>query len=212
MVAMLRADLLKAVDYARKQPEARNLHIEALVPVVKGELPLLVTVQRAADILNAIRVGKEFNLRLLLDGAADAHLILTEIRASGYPVILHPSMARAFGETENLSLATAAKLREHGIPFAFQSGFEGYVPKTRVVLFEAAMAAANGLAPDDALRALTVASAELLGIGDRVGTLEAGKDADLALYDGDPFEYATHCTSVLIDGVVYPGENWAVAD
>jgi imidazolonepropionase-like amidohydrolase len=212
MVAMLRSDLVKASEYARKQPETRDLRIEALVPVIRRELPLMITAQRAADILNAIRIGKEFNLRILLDGASDAHLVLNEIKASGYPVLLHPSMARAFGEMANLSLVTAAKLREHGIPFAFQSGFEGYVPKTRVVLFEAAMAAANGLSFDDTLRALTAGSAELLGISDRVGTLEPGKDADLALFDGDPFEYTTHCTGVLIDGVVHQGENWAVSD
>jgi imidazolonepropionase-like amidohydrolase len=82
-VAMLRADLVKAQEYAKKKPEARDLRIEALVPVVQREMPLLVTVQKAEDILSAIRLGKEFNLKLVLDGAADAHLVLDEIKASG---------------------------------------------------------------------------------------------------------------------------------
>jgi imidazolonepropionase-like amidohydrolase len=111
-------------------------------------------------------------------------------------------MYRAVGETENLSYETAAKLKEAGIPFALQSGYEGYVPKTRVVLWEAALAAANGLTPTAALSSITIDAARLLGIANRVGSLEAGKDADIAMYDGDPFEYTTHCTGVIIDGQV----------
>lgn len=199
-LAMLRNDLIKAQEYAKKQPETRDLRIEALVPVIKGERPLLITVHKANDILSAIRLGKEFGLQLVLDGAADAHIILDEIKASGYPVIIHPAMARSFDETANLSRETAAKLRAKGIPFAFQSGFEGYVPKTRVVLFEAGVYAANGLKFEEALAGITVDAARLLGIGNRVGTLEPGKDADVAMYDGDPFEYTTHCTGVLVNG------------
>ena len=202
MIAMLRADLIKAQEYVKKQPETRDLRIEALLPVVKGERPLLITVHRANDILTAIRLGREFNLKLVLDGAADAHMVLDEIKASGYPVIVHPTMARSFGDTDNLSMETAARLREKGIPFALQSGFEGYVPKTRVVLWEAGLAAANGLGFDDALRSVTADAARLLGIDGRVGSLAAGRDGDLALYDGDPFEYTTHCTGVVIDGKV----------
>ena len=89
-IAMLRADLIKAQEYAKKKPEARDLRIEALVPVVEGERPLLVTVHKANDIVSAIRLGKEFNAKLVLDGVADAHLVLGEIKASGYPVH-HPS-------------------------------------------------------------------------------------------------------------------------
>ena len=201
-IAMLRGDLIKAQEYAKKKPETRDARIEALLPVVKGEMPLLVTVHRDNDILTAIRVAKEFNVKLVLEGAADAHRVLDEIKASGYPVILHPTMARSFGDTQNLSVETASKLREKGIPFALQSGFEGYVPKTRVVLWEAALAAANGLTFDQALSSVTIDAARLLGIEKRVGSLEAGKDADIAMYDGDPFEYTSHCTGVLINGAV----------
>ena len=199
-IAMLRADLIKAQEYAKKQPETRDLRIEALVPVVNGERPLLVTVHKANDIVTAIRLGKEFNARLVLDGVADAHLVLGEIKASGYPVIIHPSMARSFGETENLSMETASKLRAQGIPFALQSWFEGYVPRTRVVLWEAGVAASNGLRCEEALGSITIDAARLLGIEKRVGSLESGKDADIAMYDGDPFEYTSHCTGVVING------------
>ncbi|MCC6536896.1 MAG: amidohydrolase family protein [Bryobacterales bacterium] len=209
MMAMLRGELIKAQEYAKKMANAdetkrpaRDLRMDALAALLKGEMPLLVTVHRAQDIATALRVGKEFGLKLVLDGVADAPLMLSEIKQSGYPVIVHPTMFRSGGETENLSLETASKLRAAGIPFALQSGFEGYVPKTRVVLFEAGVAAANGLTFEQALASITIDAAKLLGIDRRVGSLEAGKDGDVALYDGDPFEYATHCTGVVVDGRV----------
>lgn len=211
-VAMLRAELLKAREYQAKQSgaedkrPARDLHLEALVQVLKGETPLLVTAQRANDILSALRVAKEFNLRIVLDGAAESYLVTEQIKAANVPVILHPTMARATGEAENLSLETAAVLRKAGILFALQSGYEGYVPKTRIVLFEAAVAAANGLSFKEALASVTSDAARILGINNRVGSLEAGKDADLALFDGDPFEYTTHITGVVLDGQVVSQE------
>lgn len=209
MIAMLRTEFIKAGEYASKVAKAekgkeppRDLRMEALAQVLKGDLPLLVTVHKANDILAALRLGKEFGLKMVLDGAAEAPLVLDEIKASGYPVIVHPSMARPSGDAEALSLETAGKLKAAGIPFALQSGFEGYVPKTRVVLFEAALAAANGLGAGPALESITIGAARLLGIEGTVGSLEPGKAGDLALYDGDPLEYTTHCTGVVIGGQV----------
>lgn len=95
-----------------------------------------------------------------------------------------------------------AKLRAAGIPIALQSGFESYVPKVRVVLLEAAIAAANGMTFEQALATITIEAAKILGIEDRVGSLEVGKDGDVAIYDGDPFEYVSHCTGVVINGRV----------
>jgi imidazolonepropionase-like amidohydrolase len=129
-------------------------------------------------------------------------LLIDEIKAAGVPVILHPTMQRAIGDQENLSFETAAKLVAAGIPVALQSGYEAYVPKTRVVLFEAGVAAANGLSQQQALRAITLDAAKILGIDKRVGSLEVGKDGDVALYDGDPLEYTTHCVGTIIDGRV----------
>jgi imidazolonepropionase-like amidohydrolase len=127
---------------------------------------------------------------------------LKEIKASGFPVIVHPTMFRAGGETESLSMEDAAKLKAAGIPVALQGGYETYVPKSRVVLFEAGAAAANGLSRRDALATITIDAAKILGIDKRVGSLENGKDADVAMYDGDPLEYTTHCTGTIINGQV----------
>ena len=207
-IAILRGELLKARDYLAKQngPEdkrpARDLRLEALGQVLRKERPLLVTANRATDIGNALRVAREFDIPVVLDGACEAYLVTDTIKAAGVPVILHPTMQRAFGETENLSMETAARLRAAGIPFALQSGYESYVPKTRVVLFEAALAAARGLTPEQALAAITIDAARILRVDDRVGSLEPGKDGDLALFDGDPFEYTSHVTAVVIEGQV----------
>lgn len=205
-VAMLRTELLKAREYERKQragtQQARDLKMEALLEVLNRRRPALFTVQQAPEILAALRLAKEFGFRLVLDGAAEAYLVADEIRAAGVPVILHPTMVRTSGETENASLETAKLLRDRGIPVALQSGFEGYVPKTRVVLFEAAVAAANGLGMEGALRAVTLDAARAIGMERRVGSLEPGKDGDLALFDGDPFEYTTHVCGVVIEGEV----------
>ncbi len=206
-VAMLRAELLKAQAYRRKlqasdparRPEP-DLGMETLVRVLNGEVPLMITAQQVPEIMAALRLQREFGFRLILDGAAEAYLVLDEIKQAGVPVILHPTMVRPRSETVNATLETAARLHEAGIPFAFQSGFESYVPKTRVVLFEAAMAVANGLPRMAALEALTIQAARILEIADRVGSLEPGKDADLVLFDGDPFEYTTHVCGVMIEG------------
>jgi imidazolonepropionase-like amidohydrolase len=207
-VAMLREELLKAKDYVAKMngPEdkrpSRDLRLEVLGKVLTKELPLLVTAQRALDIMAALRVAKEFDLRIVLDGAADAYLVLDQIKAAKVPVIVHPTMFRAGGDTENLSMETPATLKKAGVLTALQSGYETYVPKTRVVLFEAALAAANGLSFEDALSLITIDAARVLGVEKRVGSLEAGKDGDVALFDGDPFEYVTHVTGVVINGKV----------
>jgi imidazolonepropionase-like amidohydrolase len=212
LAALLRAELVKTGEYAAKReaasakdaPAARDLKLEALAAVLAGERPLLVTAQRHQDIMTALRLREEFGFRLVLDGAADAHLLIDEIRRSGVPVIVHPTMARAVGDAENLSMRTAGLLADAGVQIALQSGYESYVPKTRVVLFEAAVAASRGLGFERALAAITLDAARVLGIDDRVGSLEVGKHADLALFDGDPFEYTTHCQGVVIEGEVFP--------
>jgi len=209
-VSLLRSELWKAQAAEEKDGKgdkkdagARDLRTEAMRRALRGETPLLVAAHRATDIANALRLKKEFpGIKLVLDGASEAYLLADEIKAAGVPVVLHPTMYRAEGDAENLSMETAATLRKAGIPVAIQSGFEDYVPKTRVVLFEAALAAANGLSFEDALATITRDAAKILNIADRVGTIEPGKDGDLALFDGDPFEYTTHCVGTVIDGRV----------
>ena len=187
--------------------DARDLRREAMARVIRRETPLLITAHRAQDILSALRLAQEFNIRIVLDGVAEGYLVTEEIKRAGVPVIVHPTMYRATGETENLSMETAGTLRRAGILVALQSGFESYVPKTRVVLFEAALAAANGLQPQEALALITIDAARLLGIANRVGSLEVGKDADLALFDGDPLEHTTHVKGVIINGQVVSEET-----
>lgn len=214
-VAMLREELIKAQEYVRKQSLSdatkrpdRDLRLEIVSSVLKGDMSLLITANRAADLMSALRVADEFKIKIVLDGAAEAYLIMDPIKTAGVPVILHPSMRRGgMGETENVSYETAAKLRAAGIPVALQSGYESYVPKTRVALFEAGIAAANGLTFEQALASVTIDAAKILGIADRVGTLEAGKDGDVAVYDGDPFEYTSHCIGVVINGKVVSEES-----
>jgi imidazolonepropionase-like amidohydrolase len=207
-VAVLRQELIKAQDYAKKRAEGEtnglDLKSELLADLLDGKVKAMVLAHTAHDIMTALRIKREFGFPMVLEGAAEAYLVIDEIREAGVPVIIHPTMIRPFGEAKNSSFETAAKLHEAGVPVAFQSGYEGYVPKTRVVRYEAAIAAANGLGMENALHSITLGAAGILGIDNRVGSIERGKDADIVLFDGDPFEYLTNVEKVIIDGeVVY---------
>lgn len=201
-VAMLRAELIKAQENAKKADPPRDPRSAVMVSVIKREVPLLINAHKAQDIVSALRVAQEFNVRIVLDGAAEATLVLDEIKKASVPVIVHPTMARPNGDAESLSMETAKLLRSAGVPVAFQSGYESYVPKTRVVLFEAAMAAGAGLSRENAMAMLTIDAAKLLGLDSRIGSIKVGKDADLAMYDGDPFEWVTRCVGTIINGQV----------
>lgn len=206
-VAMLRSELIRAQELVRQSGQGGtnptpDLRMAALARVIRRETPLLVTVQQARDILTAIRIGQEFNVRMVIDGAGEAYRVIERLKASGYPVIVHATMQHPpGGDGRYLTYENAAILKKAGILFAIQSGY-AYVPKTRVVLFEAGMAAANGLTFEEALASITIDAARILGIERRVGSLEPGKDADIALYDGDPFELTTHCIGVLSGGQI----------
>lgn len=213
-IAMLRQALLAAKEAEAPKPAGKgkdakagpdkppSLEVQTMRDVLAGKLPLLVTANRAQDIMSALRLKQEFGIDLVLDSAAEAYLLTDEIKAAGVRVILHAPMVRQYGEFENASFTTGSVLKAAGIPFAYQSGFEGYVPKTRVVLFEAGVAAANGLAWNDALASITIDAARVIGMESRIGSLEVGKDGDVALFDGDPFEYASHAVGVVIGGTV----------
>jgi imidazolonepropionase-like amidohydrolase len=206
-IALLRQQLIKASEYREQRARAkagekppRDLELETLVEVLEGQLPLLVSAHREQDLYSALRLREEFGILLVLDGAAEAYLMTDAIAAAGVTVLLHPPMARQFGELENASFTSARLLHDAGIPFALQSGFESYVPRTRVVLWEAAIAASYGLPFEAALASVTSQAASILGIAGRVGSIEVGKDGDLALFDGDPFEYTTRVIGVVIEG------------
>ncbi len=156
------------------------------------------------DLATALRLAGEFKLQAVLDLATEAYLMADQIAAQKAPVVVHPTMQRVGGslETYNAHLCNAALLADKNVPLAIGTGFEGYVPKTRVLRHEAAMAMVNGLGWNRALRAITLDAARLLKVDDRYGSLEVGKIADLVLYDGDPFEHTTHVTHTISSGRV----------
>jgi len=185
-----------------KQP-TRDMKLEALVPVVDGKLPAIFNAYRADDIDTAIRIGSEFHLRYMLASATEGYLIVDAIRRAGVPCLAGPVMQRLESlQTANATFENPAILKRAGIPIALMTGYEGYVPKNRILLFEAGIAAANGLGMEEALRTVTADAAKILGVDDRVGSLAPGKDADIALFDGDPFEYTSHVLAVVTSGQV----------
>jgi imidazolonepropionase-like amidohydrolase len=211
--AVLRNALTQAQTDLRKRAAAkdddkkppRNLKLEALALALEGKVPVVFTAHRADDLETALRVAKEFNLKAELDLASEAYLMADRVAAAKVPVIVHPTMQRPSEmETFNIHLGNAAALADKKIPVAIGTGFEDYVPKTRVVRHEAGMAMVNGLGFDRALSAITIDAAKILGIDDKYGSIEPGKVADLVIYDGDPFEHSTHVVYTILDGrVVY---------
>lgn len=236
-IAMLREELFKAQAYAKKHsgagesskaeetgedggdgeggeekkdkaPPARDLKLEALASVLAGDTPLIITADKMQDIASALRLGDEFGIRVWIDSAAEGHLMASELAAAGNPVLLRPAMGRYVGEAANGTLETAKIFTDAGVTFGMQTGYEAYVPKVRVILFEAAVAVGlGGLDREAGLRLITSTAASMLGLEDRIGSIEVGKDGDIAMYDGDPFEYTTHCVGTLIEGVFFPGEQ-----
>jgi imidazolonepropionase-like amidohydrolase len=206
-IAMIRAELIKAQNYMQKQNDkdsskrpATDLKYEALSKLLKGEVKALVTVNSMNDIMNAIRLAKEFKFKLVIDGAAEAYRMIDEIKANNVEVILHATMARNGSDMVNMTRESAGILNAAGIAVSIETGFEGYVPKTHVLLYEAALAVTYGMPYEAALKSVTLNPAKLLGIDKKVGSIEKGKDADMVLFDGDPFEYLTKISGVMIDG------------
>jgi imidazolonepropionase-like amidohydrolase len=195
---------LEAAKTPEKKP-APNGKLEALALGLERKVPVIFAAHRSDDLQTALRLAREFNLQARLDLATEGYLMADVLKEAGVPVVVHPAMQRAGSiETYQSQLCNAAVLADHKVPLALGTGFEGYVPKTRVLRHEAAVALVNGLGYDRALAAVTLDAARILGIDERFGSLEPGKVADLVLYDGDPFEHATHVTYTLIDGrVVY---------
>jgi imidazolonepropionase-like amidohydrolase len=211
--ALVRNAFVQAQSDARKRAAVkdedkrppRNLKAEALQLALDGKVPVVFSAHRTDDLDTALRLAQEFGLRAELDLASEAYLMADRIAAAKVAVVVHPTMQRPSEmETFNSHLCNAAVLAERRVPLAIGTGYEDYVPKTRVLRHEAGMAMVNGLGFDAALTAVTLGAAKVLGIDDRCGSLEPGKAADLVLYDGDPFEHATHVTHTIQEGrVVY---------
>lgn len=208
--ALIRQALVDAQEYRARRAlrgadqAPRDLGMDALVELLDGRRRAIVHAHRADDLLTAVRIAQEFSIGIVLAGAAEGWLVADALADAQVPVLVGPVMARSWreGEQRSSSFENAARLADAGVQVGFLSGYEGYVPKVRVVHWEAAVAGANGLGRERTLRALTLAAAEILGIADEVGSVDVGKRADLVLHDGDPLEVTSHACVVVVDGVV----------
>lgn len=182
-----------------------RLDLEALVPVVRGELPLVLRAQRASDIQAALRLAKEHNLRLILSGVAEGWMVASEIAAAKVPVLVQP-LVNLPGSFELLgaTFENAARLHQAGVTVAFMSGD---AHNARNIRQAAGNAVAYGLPWDAALAAMTSVPARIWGLADSYGTLEPGKDADVVVWDGDPLEVTSYPEAVFIRGVQMPGKT-----
>lgn len=206
-VSLLRQALSQARQYQRKleyasseaelpEPDAK---CEALLPVLRGELPLKIHAHRADDIQTAIRVAEEFGLRYTIDHCTEGYLMPETLKKHGVQCVLGPLlMGHPKLEMQNLSWKSAAVLEKAGIEFAFGTDH----PEVPVSLLSATAAACvrEGLSEAAAMRALTAGAAKLCGLSGRVGTVEAGKDADLAIFRGHPLDLRSRPACVLVNG------------
>lgn len=208
--AFLRGALMQARDYgARKQAAngditkmpAYNQKLEALLPVLAREIPLKAHAHQANDIFTALRIAREFNLRLTLEHVTEGHLIADELAGEkDVPMAVGPSLTFASKfELQNKSWSTPAVLTAAGCHVSIITD-SSVIPQQYLPLC-AGMAIKAGMDPFDALKAITLNPAEHIGVADRVGSLEVGKDADLVITAGSPFEVLTEVKAVFIDGV-----------
>jgi imidazolonepropionase-like amidohydrolase len=187
-------------DEPDKQPEY-DIKLEALVPVLKKEIPLRAHAHRADDVATAIRVCEEFNVEMSWEHATEGHRIADYIAEKKVPAVWGPSLtSRGKWEMRELSYETPLALYEAGVKFAIQTDAVGST--IRFLPICAALSVKEGLPYDYALKAITIIPAEIIGVADRVGSLEKGKDADLRLLNGDPLDIMTKCQKVIINGEV----------
>lgn len=207
--AFLRGALMQARDYgARKQAAngdvtkmpAYNQKLEALLPVLAREIPLKAHAHQANDIFTALRIAREFNLRLTLEHVTEGHLIVDELaKEKDVPMAVGPSLTFASKyELQNKSWATPGVLAKAGCHVSIITD-NSVIPQQYLPLC-AGMAIKAGMDPFDALKAITLNPAEHIGVADRVGSLEVGKDADVVITAGSPFEVMTPVKAVFIDG------------
>lgn len=187
---------------ASKMP-AYDMKLEALIPVLKGEIHLKAHAHRADDIFSAIRIAKEFDLKLSLEHCTEGHLIAEHLAKEGYPAIVGPTFGhRTKFELKNKSFDTPRILHEAGVKIAIMTD-SPVIPLQNLPMC-AALAAKAGLDEMEALKAISINAAEITGIADRVGSLEVGKDADIVLWDKHPFELSANVMVTIVNGeVVY---------
>ncbi|HVZ77548.1 MAG TPA: amidohydrolase family protein [Gemmatimonadaceae bacterium] len=195
------------LDYDRaqsRQLSASKMDLEAMIPVVQGKLPLVIETNKASDIVSALDLAKQYGLKIMIGGGAEAWEVADRLAAAKVPVItgamnnIPMSFAELGAEQEN-----AGKLARAGVSVALignAGGGDEEAFNVRNVRFEAGNAVAYGMKWDDALRAITLTPAEMFGVAARVGSLQPGKDGDVVVWSGDPFEFATQPEQVFIRG------------
>ncbi|MBO5867632.1 MAG: amidohydrolase [Oscillospiraceae bacterium] len=189
IAAMLREELQKTINYRDAKAAGKNpgydAKLEAMIPVVNGELPLKMHAHRADDIFTAIRIAREFGLKLTLDHCTEGALIAQELAEEGFPVIVGPSWGtKSKQELDNKSFATAGVLYKAGCKVCITT--DAPVMPIEKLPMAAGLCAAEGLPLEAAWQAITINPAETLGIAHRVGSLEVGKDGDLVIWTANP--------------------------
>ncbi len=213
---MLRETLQKAKEYMLKSEAARDditkkpqydARLEALIPVLKKEIPLKAHAHKANDIFTAIRIAKEFDVKMTLDHSTDARCIVDELAEENYPMIVGPSLGhRTKVELINKSFKTAAVLNKAGIKISITTD-SPVIPLQHLPIC-AALAVKDGLDKWEALKAISINPAEILGLEDRVGSIKVGKDADIVIWSADPLQIDAKVEYTIIDGkVVFSGEG-----
>jgi len=211
IAAMLREELTKAVSYGKKKEQEPDMEpdfrYECWLPVLRGEIPLKAHVHRADDILTAVRIAKEFRLRMTLDHCSEGHLIMEELQEAGFPAIVGPDMAsRNKIEVQNMAFKTVGLLAKQGILTAVTTDHP--VSKIQFLPICAGLAVKAGMPQEEGLRSITINAARICGVDERVGSLAVGKDADVVIFDGSPMEVITRTLCTIIEGkIVYYDEE-----
>lgn len=207
VAALLRKTLFQAVQY-KKDKESGNLakedfEVEPWLPVLNKEIPLKAHAHRADDILTVIRIAKEFDVDITIDHGTEGHLIVDEIKQTGFPVIVGPDLtSRSKLEVQNMNFKTNKILQEAGILFSITTDHP--VSLIQHLPLCAGLAVKAGLPMEEGLKAITINSACICRVDDRVGSLKKGKDADIAVFTGNPMEVFTKTLYTIIDGeIVY---------
>lgn len=206
--AHLRETLFKAREYLNKKEAAKDdpskapsfdMKLESLIPVMKGEIPLKAHAHATEDIFTALRIAKEFGLKITLEHVTEGHLIVDELAKENVPLAVGPTLTSASKfELRNKSWTTPGVLAAAGCQVSIITD-SPVIPQEYLPLC-AGLAVQAGMDPFKALQAITINPAKHAGIADRVGSIEVGKDADLVITDGCPFEVSTNVKAVFIDG------------
>ena len=189
-----------------------DMKLEAMLPVIRKEIPLKAHAHQADDIFTAIRIAKEFDLKLTLDHCSEGHLIAEDLAKEGYPAIVGPTFGwKSKLELRNKSFETPKILVEAGVKVAIMT--DSPIIPIEALTMSAALAHKAGLDEMEALKCITINPAEILEIEDRVGSLEVGKDADIVIWDKHPFDLQASPTHTIIDGkVVFSSESPGTGD